>query len=431
MAVTVALSVLAIVWLPQTLLAIFSSQFLPHVYCYLYDKKLIALHVGSDAAIWLSYVAISVTLTYLVYRTRREVPFSWMFLAFGTFIIACGFTHFMEVVVLWKPLYWLSGDIKLLTAVASVITAVALPPLVPKVHQMISAAKTSDEQQAKIEVANRELSSRNQALKEEVEKRTAVEDELRRLSGRLLELQDDERRRLARELHDSTGQLLAAIQLNLSVATQDAAAQHSSELQRRLSDTVQLANQAITEVRTISYLLHPPMLDEAGLALALQWYVEGFIERSGLHIDLQLPAELERLPREVELTIFRVLQESLTNIHRHSASGAAQIRLSADESEVVLTVRDFGKGIPLVSDNSFKGLTKIGVGLRGMQERIRQIGGSVFISRQEPGTLVEAHFPKAKKGLATPINRVSQEEKMLHGISEAALEGKTGADDQS
>src|SRR5690348_8469220 len=109
-AVTVGLSILAMAWLPQTLLGVFSTRFLPHVYCYLYDKKLIALHVGSDAAIWISYVAISVTLTYLVYRTRREIPFSWMFLAFGTFIIACGFTHLMEVVVLWKPLYWLSGD---------------------------------------------------------------------------------------------------------------------------------------------------------------------------------------------------------------------------------------------------------------------------------------------------------------------------------
>src|SRR5262249_37093185 len=103
--------------------SVFSARFLPHAYCYLNDRKLIALHLGSDLVIWLSYVAIALTLTYLVRLTRREIPYSWMFLAFGTFIIACGFTHFMEIVVLWRPLYWLAGDIKLITALASVVTA--------------------------------------------------------------------------------------------------------------------------------------------------------------------------------------------------------------------------------------------------------------------------------------------------------------------
>jgi uncharacterized membrane protein len=117
----------------------FSSEFLPHVYCYLYNRNLIVLHLVSDGLIWLSYVAISLTLVYLVYRTRREIPFSWMFLAFGTFIIACGFTHFMEMIVLWKPVYWLAGGVKVITAIASVITAIALPPQLPKIHQMILA----------------------------------------------------------------------------------------------------------------------------------------------------------------------------------------------------------------------------------------------------------------------------------------------------
>ncbi len=393
-AITVALSVTALAWIPQALSHIFSTQFLPHVYCYLYDRKLIALHVGSDAAIWLSYVAISITLTYLVYRTRREIPFSWMFLAFGTFIIACGFTHLMEVVVLWKPLYWLSGDVKLLTAVASVITAAALPPLVPKIHQMISAAKLSDERQHKIERANDELSRANESLQQEITRRTSAEGELRRLSGRLLELQDDERRRLARELHDSTGQLLAAIQLNLSLAQQDVQGD-PSHLQRRLSETAELSNQAITEVRTMSYLLHPPMLDEAGLGLALQWYVEGFVERSHLRVDLQLPSNLERLPREVEVAVFRVLQESLTNIHRHSASASAQIKLDCTPHELVLSVRDFGKGFPIAphDGNNGRALSRIGVGIRGMQERLRQLGGNIAIRKADPGTLVEVHFP--------------------------------------
>ena len=136
---SVVASIVTVAYFPDTIRGIFSAQFLPHVYCYLYNRNLIALHVGSDTAIWLSYVSISATLAYMVYRTRRQIPFSWMLLAFGMFIIACGFTHMMEVIVLWKPLYWLAGDVKLLTAVASVITAIALPPLVPKVHSMLEA----------------------------------------------------------------------------------------------------------------------------------------------------------------------------------------------------------------------------------------------------------------------------------------------------
>jgi signal transduction histidine kinase len=321
-----------------------------------------------------------------------------MFLAFGTFIIACGFTHFMEVVVLWKPLYWLSGDVKLITAVASVITAVALPPLVPKVHQMISAAKLSDERKTRVEHAYDELFRSNKSLEQEMTKRNSAEGELRRLSGRLLELQDEERRRLARELHDSTGQLLAAIQLNLSLVTQVAGADNG-EVQRRLSDTAQLTSQAITEVRTMSYLLHPPMLDEAGLALALQWYVEGFVERSNLRIDVQLPSHLDRLPRELEVAIFRILQESLTNIHRHSGSPSAEIKLIQTAQEVVLMVRDFGKGIlssPQADNNGGRNLSKLGVGIRGMQERVHQLGGTLSITRQNPGTMLEAHFPLPK-----------------------------------
>src|SRR5262249_17526535 len=121
----------ALVMVPSAIRSIGSSTtFLPHATCYLYNKQLIALHLGSDAAIWLAYVSISLTLVYLVRRTRREIPFSWMFLAFGLFIVACGFTHFMEMVVLWKPLYWLAADVKLLTALASVVTAIALPTVV-------------------------------------------------------------------------------------------------------------------------------------------------------------------------------------------------------------------------------------------------------------------------------------------------------------
>ena len=154
-----ALSVVALIATPSAVSGIFSSKFLPHAYCYLYDKQLIALHVGSDTLIWLSYLSISCTLVYLVWRTRREIPFSWMLLAFGLFIVACGFTHLMEVIVLWKPLYWLAGDVKLVTALASVITAIALPGLVPQIHAMVTSAQASEERGMQLERANRKLHS--------------------------------------------------------------------------------------------------------------------------------------------------------------------------------------------------------------------------------------------------------------------------------
>src|SRR5882724_5652992 len=135
---------------------LFAKNFLPHSTCYLSNPKMIWLHVCSDSAIGLSYLAISSTLGYLVYRARREIPFHWMFLAFGLFIIACGFTHFMEVWTVWKPFYWLAGDVKLLTAVASAVTAILLPPLVPKIFEMIVAAKQSEERRLKLETANQE-----------------------------------------------------------------------------------------------------------------------------------------------------------------------------------------------------------------------------------------------------------------------------------
>ncbi|HEV8421892.1 MAG TPA: hypothetical protein VGQ40_01010, partial [Chthoniobacterales bacterium] len=156
-AAAVIASLAAIAFIPSALQNITSSKFLPHVACYLNNKQLVALHLGSDAAIWLAYLAISCTLVYLVWQTRREVPFSWMFLAFGTFIVACGFTHFMEIVVLWHPLYWLAGDVKLVTAVASVVTAVALPSLVPQVHSMIASARVSEDRREQLEKANTEL----------------------------------------------------------------------------------------------------------------------------------------------------------------------------------------------------------------------------------------------------------------------------------
>lgn len=388
--------------LPQTLRGMFSNQFLPHAYCYLYDKGLIALHVGSDTAIWLSYVAISVTLTYLVYRTRREIPFSWMFLAFGTFIIACGFTHLMEVIVLWKPVYWLAGDVKLVTAVASVITAIALPPLVPKVHNMISSGKIAEQYRKDLETANLELSRSNGAMKEEVERRTLVEQRLRALSGRLLQIQDEERRRVAREVHDSAGQMVAALSINLGIL---GAHDHSIEEQTRLlSDSRTILDSLNKELRTISHLLHPPLLDEVGLASALQWYVDGFAERSGISTTLEMDLGIGRLHPDLEITIFRVIQESLTNVHRHSGSPKAQIRLRRAASKIDLEVRDEGKGMPPETQLHGTEQRALGVGIAGMRERVEQLGGKLEIESDEGGTTVSVLLPVAVLPLENSVD---------------------------
>jgi signal transduction histidine kinase len=362
----VALAAGALALVPSALRGIFSSSnFLPHAYCYLYDQKLIALHVGSDAIIWLSYVAISCTLVYLVWRTRREIPFSWMFLAFGLFIVACGFTHFMEVVVLWKPLYWLAGDIKLLTALASVVTAIALPGLIPEVHRMVTAAHISEDRRKQLEQANSNLVQ---------------------LSNRVLNVQDGERRRIARELHDGVGQYLAAIKMSCEVAIQQS---HQGNGTEALNESLTLIDRCTSEVRTLSHLLHPPLLEEMGLASAMPWYLEGFTQRSGIKVELDMPSHPARLPQPVELALFRVVQESLTNIHRHSGSQLAKIALRVVDGSVTLTIEDKGRGM----SNGNGHPAKDGVGISSMRERIRELGGQFRMTSTPSGTTVEAVIP--------------------------------------
>jgi signal transduction histidine kinase len=360
-----ALAATTLILVPSALRGMLSSGFLPHSYCYLFNKQLIALHVGSDTIIWLSYVAISCTLVYLVWRARREIPFTWMFLAFGLFIVACGFTHLMEVVVLWHPLYWLAGDVKLITAVASVVTAIALPGLVPQVHAMVTAAQLSEERRVQLERANADL---------------------RHLSGRVMGVQDAERRRIARELHDGVGQYLVAIKMSCEVALRESGAQGDTS---PLKDSLELLDRCTTEVRTMSHLLHPPLLEEMGLASAVPWYVEGFTLRSGIDVTLDITKPLDRLPQPVELTLFRVLQESLTNIHRHSKSKVAAIRLHTQDGRVLLSVEDRGAGFDARDGRP----AMTGVGIASMRERVRELGGEFCVTSGASGTTVEVDLP--------------------------------------
>jgi PAS domain S-box-containing protein len=215
---------------------------------------------------------------------------------------------------------------------------------------------------------------------------------VRELSARLLQIQDEERRRIARELHDSVGQMLAAVSMNLSHINREVNALTPSST-RALEDNIGMVEQISTEIRTISHLLHPPLLDEIGLQSALRWYIEGFSERSKINVDLQLPDDFGRLPRNLEITLFRIVQECLTNIHRHSGSSTAAICLSRAENEVRLEVRDAGKGIPTDTQTSLTVGKLSGVGLRGMSERLRQMGGQLKITSNGRGTLILATLP--------------------------------------
>jgi PAS domain S-box-containing protein len=222
----------------------------------------------------------------------------------------------------------------------------------------------------------------------DITERVRAEEELRRLSGQLLRLQDEERRRIARDMHDSTGQGLVALATALSQL--HASIPSSSRRSRKLASECQaLAEQCIREIRTLSYLLHPPMLEEAGLEDAIRLFVEGFTKRSGVQVELEISPKFGRLDPDVELTLFRVVQESLNNIRRHSGSPRAKIRVARKPQEITLEVSDAGSGISKkqpVQDGEIP--FKLGVGIPSMHERVKLIGGQLTIDSSSSGTTV-------------------------------------------
>jgi signal transduction histidine kinase len=232
-------------------------------------------------------------------------------------------------------------------------------------------------------------------LEERVTERTTelnvANQSLRQLSGRILHMQDEERRRIARELHDSVGQTLSALSMNLTMVRADI--ERLTKTANALADSEALVEDMTKEVRTISHLLHPPLLDEAGLAYALRWYIEGFAQRSKIEVELELPADFDRLSQETETAIFRMVQESLTNIHRHAGSPLAKVRISRSDGAVRVEVADRGKGMAPEKQLELASVGPPGVGIRGMRERLRQLGGTLEIQSDGKGTVVTAHLP--------------------------------------
>ena len=266
-----------------------------------------------------------------------------------------------------------------------------------RVQQELRQAHDGLEQ--RVEERTIALSQALRRLESEAEMRTQREEQLRHLSVRLMTMQDEERRRIARELHDSAGQTLAAIKM--AVASLESSDPRNVLLLRQLDSVNALVDDALREIRTTSYLLHPPLLDEVGIASAARWFVEGFAQRSGIQVTCDIAQGIERPTRDCELVLFRVLQESLTNVHRHAGASIASVRLWLDTDHLHLAVADNGSGISkerLTHLSFTAGST--GVGVAGMRARVRELGGCLDIESDDTGTIVMAKVPMMRLGLS-------------------------------
>jgi signal transduction histidine kinase len=248
-------------------------------------------------------------------------------------------------------------------------------------QQKAQALETEMMERKQVEETLRRTQSELENL---VEQRTSA---LRQLTSRLLSLQDTERRRIARELHDSLGQYLVGLKLNIDMLRQ------TPESQQMWTEAEQLMQKCMAEVRTLSYLLHPPTMDAAGFVSAARWYVEGFGQRSGISVTLDTPENLGRLPDDVELAMFRVLQEALTNVHRHAEASVANVLIREDAGQVILEIQDNGRGIPEDLLTLFHSGAATGVGLAGIRERAWELGGKLKIESNNSGTVVRVSIP--------------------------------------
>lgn len=263
-----------------------------------------------------------------------------------------------------------------------------------------------DELEQRVRERTNEVTQALKRLKEEMSVRARAEDQLRRLSVRLMALQDQERRRIARDLHDTTGQTLSAMKMNIAMLQE--MSKSGTDSQELLRDLDSLTDAALQEIRTTSYLLHPPLLDEAGFASAARWFVDGFARRSGIQVTCTIPDQLDRQPAHCELVLFRVLQESLTNVHRHSGASVASVVLVRDAAHLTLEISDNGSGISQehlacireAADHS-------GVGVAGMRERVREMGGEFEIRSSSAGTTVSVCLPLIVGSADGPHDTVS------------------------
>ncbi|MGB0579053.1 MAG: sensor histidine kinase [Limisphaerales bacterium] len=244
-----------------------------------------------------------------------------------------------------------------------------------------------------VEVRTEALVKANANLQQEIGDREDVESNLRQLSNHLMTAQDQERRRIARELHDNSGQILSAISMNLT-RIEHQVEEGPRKVQDLVEDTIVLVDQTSREIRTLSYLLHPPLLEESGLIAAINWFAKGFSQRSGIDARVKVSASFERLEQDIEMTLFRIVQEALTNISRHSLSPSARISLQQNPGEVVLRIEDEGQGIPPEKLERVHGnVAGLGVGIAGIWERVKHVKGELEIISNSNGTTILVVLP--------------------------------------
>lgn len=248
-----------------------------------------------------------------------------------------------------------------------------------------------DQLEERVKERTSELSRINENLTWEIKERERAERDLRNLSAKVLRIQDEERRRFARDLHDGVGQILTGALIAVSQAS-SCSEPLPTGCQSGLREVEDLLQQAVREVRTVSHLLHPPLLDESGLFSAVRWYAEGFSKRSGLKLRLELDEQTHRFGQDVETGLFRIIQEALTNVHRHSKAEAVQIKITARKGRLMLSIKDDGKGIPADALATTANGSQ-GVGLSSMRERSALLGGTFKVETDSSGTLIVVSVP--------------------------------------
>lgn len=407
--------------MPELLKNFFASKpFIPHGHCYLWQTELVWLHIISDSLIALAYYSIPIVLLYFV-RKRQDLPFNSIFLLFGTFIVACGTTHLMEIWTLWYPTYWVSGFIKAITASVSVYTALELVPLVPKALALPSPAqlevanlelrhqitkrqraedalqKANDELETKVRNRTAELFKANEELRREIKERQQIQEiqlktqeRLQTLSGKLIEAQETERRSIARELHDEIGQALTAVKINLQTLQH---LSNTSEIALPVHESISIVEVALQQVRSLSLDLRPSLLDDLGLVAALRWYVDRQTQRAGIIGEFVVKSLETKLLPNLETTCFRIVQEALTNIVRHAQAQQVYIELRQQENQLHLVIRDDGVGFDVQAARE-RATDGGSLGLLGMEERALLVGGQINIeSVQQHGTKIHVWFP--------------------------------------